>query len=335
MNKPFTTLDDVALAAGMSRAQTSRALRGDPGVRAETRERIAKIAAELGYRPNLAARSLMSAHSSMVGLLIGDPNNPFHIELAQAIDHALVKAGFEPITTLRASDDDCATSAVERLLRLRAAGVILIANSLSAKAINSIADSLPCVYLGSLQIKHPRVTVITVDDHGGIRKAMEHLLALGHRRIAHLGGGTEASARERTKAYCDVMTEAGLTPFYLRGTHDAASGRRGVDTLFADPEPPTAILASNDYLALGILDRLRGMGLSVPHDVSVVGFDDIPSASNSVFALSTVRQDPQAQAQTAVAALQDIIAGTPKRIKRHVMPVELILRTSSAAPKKT
>ncbi|MND71244.1 Catabolite control protein A [compost metagenome] len=135
MKKPFTTLEDVALAAGMSRAQTSRALRGDPGVRAGTRDRIAKIAEQLGYRPNLAARSLVSAHSSMVGLLIGDPNNPFHVELAQSIDRELIAAGFEPMTTLRASGDTSVNSAVERLLRVRAAGVILIANSLSAKAI--------------------------------------------------------------------------------------------------------------------------------------------------------------------------------------------------------
>lgn len=333
MNKPFTTLDDVALAAGMSRAQTSRALRGDPGVRPETRDRIAKIAAELGYRPNLAARSLVSAHSSAVGLLIGDPNNPFHIELAQSIDRELIAAGFEPTTTLRAADDTSVTSAVERLLRLRAAGVILIANSLSAKAIGDIADSLPCVYMGSLQVKHPQVTAITVDDDGGIRRAMEHLFSLGHRRIAHLGGGTEASARERTRAYCEAMKEAGLEPFYLRGTHDAASGRRGVDVLFADPEPPTAILASNDYLALGILDRLRGMGLSVPDDVSVIGFDDIPNASNSVFSLSTLRQDTDAQARVAVESLKEILADKPKRTKRHVMPVKLVIRQSSGPPK--
>lgn len=333
MNKPFTTLDDVALAAGMSRAQTSRALRGDPGVRPETRERIAKIATELGYRPNLAARSLVSAHSSMVGLLIGDPTNPFHIELAQSIDRALIKAGFEPMTTLRASDDTSIGSAVERLLRLRAAGVVLIANSISAKAISNVAESLPCVYLGSLSVKHPRVTAITVDDNAGIRSAMQHLLALGHRRIAHLGGGTEASAKERTKAYCEAMEEAGLEPFFLRGTHDAASGRRGVDVLFSDPEPPTAILASNDFLALGILDRLRGMGLSVPEDVSVIGFDDIPNASNSVFSLTTLRQDTEAQAQVVVDSLREILANKAKRTRRHIMPVELIVRESSGPPK--
>ncbi|HGY9636948.1 TPA: LacI family DNA-binding transcriptional regulator [Pseudomonas putida] len=97
MAKPFTTLDDVAKAAGMSRAQVSRALRGGPGVRPETRERIDQIASELEYRPNLAARSLVSARSSIVGLVIGDPNNAFHIQLAQSVDKRLLAAGFEPV----------------------------------------------------------------------------------------------------------------------------------------------------------------------------------------------------------------------------------------------
>ncbi|EGH71574.1 LacI family DNA-binding transcriptional regulator [Pseudomonas syringae] len=328
MKKSFTTLDDVAAAAGMSRAQVSRALRGDP-VRPETRERIAKIAAELNYRPNLAARSLVSAHSSIVGLLIGDPNNPFHIQLAHAIDRALLGAGFEPVTTLRSSEDGSLVNETERWLRLRAAGAILLAPAISAKAISTIGENLPCVYLGSQRISHPKVTVITVDDNGGVRTAIQHLLALGHRRIAHLGGGNEASARERTKAYCQTMEAAGLAPFFLRGTHDAASGRRGVDELFSDPQPPTAISASNDLLAMGVLDRLKGMGLSVPDDVSVIGFDDIPAASHSVFSLTTLRQDVHDQARTAVAALQDIIADKARRVRRHVMPVDLVIRNSS------
>lgn len=334
MNKPFTTLDDVAAAAGMSRAQVSRALRGDP-VRAETRERIIKIAAELNYRPNLAARSLVSAHSSVVGLLIGDYNNPFHIQLAQAIDRALLKAGFEPVTTLRPCEDGSLVSETERWLRLRAAGAIVLAPAICAQAISTLGDNLPCVYLGSERISHPKVTVIAVDDDDGVRSALEHLLSLGHRRIAHLGGGSEPSARERTKAYCETMQAAGLAPFFLRGTHDAASGRRGVDQLFSDPEPPTAIFASNDLLALGVLDRLKGMGLAVPEDISVIGFDDIPSASHSVFSLTTLRQDVHEQARTAVAALQDIIADKAKRARRHVMPVELVIRHSSGPARRS
>ena len=106
---------------------------------------------------------------------------------------------------------------------------------------------------------------------------------------------------------------------------------QGVDALFADPNPPSAIFAANDFIALGVIDRLKGMGLSVPEDVSVIGFDDIPDAQNEVFSLSTLRQDTQSQARAAVASLEAIIAGKQDRVRRHIMPVELILRRSTTA----
>jgi DNA-binding LacI/PurR family transcriptional regulator len=333
MTNKFATLADVAKAVGMSRAQVARALRGDACVRPETRARIDAIAAELNYRPNLAARSLAQARSSMVGLVIGDPNNPFHIQLAQAVDRELSLAGFDPLTSLRSIEDASALQQSERLLQLRAAGVIMIATPHTTATVAKIADQLPCVYIGSRTIAHPRVTTIAVDDAAGVRAAMQHLLALGHTRIAHLGGGTEASARQRTKVYCTVMQEAGLPPVFLRGSHDAASGRRGVDQLFASGTPPTAIFASNDFIAMGVMDRLKAMGLAVPEDVSLIGFDDIPNAANEVFSLSTVRQDTDHQAKVAVESLQLLIAANGKVPRRRIVPVELVLRRSCAAPK--
>jgi DNA-binding LacI/PurR family transcriptional regulator len=334
MTKSFTTLEDVAREAGMSRAQVSRALRGDPGVRAQTRERIDEIAARLDYRPNLAARSLVSSRSSIVGLVIGDPNNPFHIQLAQAVDRELAASGFDPVTSLRAVENASAVLESDRLLKLRAAGVILIGTPHSTSSVSEIAAKIPCVYIGSKRFNHPQVTAIAVDDDAGVRLAINHLLSLGHRRIAHLGGGDEVSARQRTKTYCAVMQEAGLQPVFLRGSHDAASGRRGVDALFAAEVTPTAIFASNDFLALGVLDRLKGRGLAVPEDVSVIGFDDIPSAANEVFSLSTIRQDTDVQARAAVQSLQALIDGKGV-VRRRSMAVELILRKSCAPPKMT
>ncbi|NIF26553.1 LacI family transcriptional regulator [Pantoea sp. Tr-811] len=332
MPKPFTTLDDVAKAAGMSRAQVSRALRGDPGVRPETRQRIDTIAAQLNYRPNLAARSLVSSRSSIVGLIIGDPNNPFHIQLAQAVDRRLLAAGFDAITSLRSVDDGAALQEVERLLSLRAAGVILLGPAHHPRVIGEIADKLPCVFIGSKRVTHPEVISIAVDDDSGVRLTMQHLFSLGHTRIAHLAGGKEPSSKERANAYCKVMREAGLEPLVLHGKHNAAFGREGVDRLFDSRTPPTAIFASNDFIALGVLDRLKGMGLSVPHDVSVVGFDDIPDAANALFSLTTLRQDTDAQAQAAVEALQTILGGSPRRKRRIEMGVTLIERASTAAP---
>ncbi|BAN54009.1 hypothetical protein PPUJ20005_18320 [Pseudomonas putida] len=160
---------------------------------------------------------------------------------------------------------------------------------------------------------------------------MDHLFALGHRRIAHLAGGREPSSKDRARFYCEIMKAAGLNPILIRGEHNAAFGRRGVDALFARDERPSAIFASNDFIALGVLDRLKGMGLSVPSDVSVVGFDDIPDAENSLFSLTTLKQDTDAQAQAAVVALQAMLAGNAAHPRRVDMPVTLITRKSTGS----
>jgi len=332
MSKRHATLDDVARVAGMSRAQVSRALRGDPGVKEATRERIAAIAAQLEYRPNLAARSLVSERSSIVGLAIGDPNNPFHIQLAQAVDHELAEYGFDPVVSLRALTDESALSEADRLLRLRAAGVILIATPHQPAAIAEVGAKLHCVYIGNKRVPRSSVSIIAVDDEGGVRQAMEHLLALGHRRIGHVAGGLEASAHERTRAYLRIMKAAGLEPVVAAGAHDAESGRRGVDALMALPDPPTAIFASNDFIAIGVMDRLKGMGLRVPTDVSVIGFDDVPSAANSLMSLTTVHQDVREQARMAVQMLRDRIEGKSPLQRRMVAPVRLVIRHSVDAP---
>jgi DNA-binding LacI/PurR family transcriptional regulator len=332
MTKSFVTLDDIATAAGLSRAQVSRALSGGQGVRPETRKLVDAVAAQLNYQPNLAARSLASARSSIVGLVIGDLQNPFHIQLAEAVDRELTDAGFDPVTSLRTVGHP--NIIAERLLRLRATGVVMIGTHHTTRAIADIAEKMPCVYIGSKRISHPRVTAIAVDDESGVRQAMAHLLGLGHTRIVNLGGGNiEASARQRTKVYATVMQEAGLKPVSFQGLHDVASGRRGVDLAFAGGERPTAIFASNDCIALGAIDRLKGMGLSVPEDVSVIGFDDIPDAKTEVFSLSTIRQDCDMQARSAVDALKAILAGSQSGSRQRIMPVKMIIRRSTAAPK--
>lgn len=335
MNRRFATLEDVAQAANMSRAQVSRALRGDPGVRKEAREHIEQVAARLNYQPNIAARALVSARTATVGVVVGDVNNPFHIQLAQAVDDELAKTDLDAVVSLRAIDDAATLRELDRLLRLRAAGVILLATPHSPHAIDTIANRLPSVYIGTASTGSDNLTTISVDDEGGVRMAIGHLIGLGHRRIAHIAGADEPSAHERTAAYRAEMLAAGLTPQVFQGRHDAETGRRGVDALMQARPTPTAIFASNDFIAIGVLDRLQGLGLKVPGDVSVIGFDDIRSASNEVLSLSTLRQDTRDQARTAVAALQARIAAKPAEAigaVRYISPVQLILRRSVAPP---
>lgn len=332
MKTPFATLEDVARAVNMSRAQVSRALRGDPGVREKTRALIKAKAEELNYQPNLAARSLATAHSAVVGLVIGELGNPFHIQQARAVDQELHLHGFEPVVSLRAVDESSAGNEARRLLRMRACGVILLGTPRSREAIIEIASHLPAVYLGSKQATHPRLATVATDDVDGVRQLMEHLFALGHRRIAHIAGGEEASAADRTALYTRMMQAAGLPPRMVAGTHDAISGWKGVETLLASGPRPTAIFASNDQIAFGALDCLKNLGLEVPADVSIVGFDDIPDAAAGLFSLTTVHQDSAAQARLAVNLLQTLIDGRSPVPDRQTTPLKLMLRRSTGRP---
>ena len=334
MKRAFATLEDVARAVNMSRAQVSRALRGDPGVREQTRELIKSMADQLNYQPNLAARSLAESRSATIGLIIGELSNPFHVQQAQAVDDELRQQGYEPAVSLRAVNEASSAAEAERLLRLRARGVILLATPRSSKAIVSLARSLPAVYIGSTSATHRQLATIATDDADGVRQIMQHLLQLGHRRIAHIAGGLEASAADRTACYRAMMQQAGLVPRIVHGAHDAISGWKGVETLFSEGPPPTAIFASNDVMAFGALDRLKSLGLSVPEDVSLVGFDDIPDAASELFSLSTVRQDIRAQAELAVHMIKGLTDGPATNAPRQTTPLRLILRRSVAPPRE-
>ncbi|WDS34959.1 LacI family DNA-binding transcriptional regulator [Pseudoxanthomonas sp.] len=327
MAEKYATLEDVANVVGMSRAQVSRALRGDLGVKPSTRERVVKAATALGYRPHMAARHLASAQSNTVGLAIGEPMNPYHMQLAQALDAELARAGLDSVVSLRALDDASSLRESDRLISLRAAGVLLISTPHGGKAIAEIARRLPCVYLGS-SVDHPDVSTVSADDEAGVRTAMLHLIALGHRRIAHIGGGPEPADAERLQTYLQVMAEAGLTPQVQIGRNDTDSGWRGSHALMRQPEPPTAIFTVNDFVAIGAINGLHALGLRVPDDVSVIGFDDIPAASSEMLSLTTLRQNVVEQARWAVQSLQLRMRDPSAAAMNTVVPVELILRRS-------
>lgn len=324
-NTTSITLDDVAKAAGLSRAQVSRALRGDPGVRDETRRAAREAAGRLGYVPNLAARSLASAGTQNIGILIGEPHNPFQLKLANAIDNVLAEAGLEATLSLRAQTDISAEREAERMRGMRVSGLILIAIPRAPEAVRRIAGHVPTVYVGGA-VTGPRLSAIWPDSEGGARRAVQHLLDRGHRRIAHIGGGDNPGAAERLAGYLGAMQDAGLVPQVVPGNHDFRSGRAATEVLFDAPHPPTAIFAGNDFSAIGTMSRLHEMGLRVPQDVSVVGFDDIAFADSTHFGLTTIGQQTERQAELAVTALRRLTADPQAQGESHMIPVTLLQR---------
>ena len=328
--KERVTIVDIAREAGVSIAQVGRALTEGGSVKPETREHVRNVAARLGYRVNHAARRLASKHSQDIGVVIGEPLNPFHIIMAGAIDARLVERGLISVMSLRGPKAPTLSEQIDHLLTFGVAGVILMSTEPDAALLASIAERLPTVYFGQ---EYPglNVTTLSLDDEHIVGAGIRHLVQLGHRRIAHIDGGDSPSAEGRRRGYIAAMAEAGLAPLSVTGGHDLDDGRNGVDRLLALGPLPTAIFADNDISAIGAINRLYGKGYRVPDDVSVLGFDDVPDAASETMSLSTFRQDTTAHAKTLVAAME-------KRIKRpNAGPVALkaqakfVLRRSIAA----
>lgn len=331
MKKGAITLEDVARAAGLSRAQVSRALRGDPGVTPATRALVEAAARKLGYRPNLAARTLASSQSMSVGIVIGEPLNPFHMLLAQALDERLLLKGFDTIVSLRAINDEAVLRESDRLLSMRAQGVFLIATPESNDAIVALAKALPSVFMGR-QLPDLNVSAVSADDEDASYRAVQHLINLGHRHIAHIEGGDKPGAAERRHGYRRAMQGGDLPLLEVAGAHDIDSGRHGVKTLFETDSKTTAIFADNDLTAIGAINELRRLGMRVPQDVSVIGFDDIPASGTETISLTTVSQDPARHADAALELMDGLLGGEANVESSRVIEAPLVLRGSTAAP---
>ncbi|TMV86491.1 LacI family transcriptional regulator [Thioclava sp. BHET1] len=311
------TINDVARAAGMSRAQAARAMADGGSVKPETREHVRQVAHKLGYRVNHAARQLASKTSRDIGIIIGEPLNPYHILLARAVDEHLFRQGYSAIMSLNSQRTRSTLGQVEHMVTLGAAGVILISSEADRGILQSISELLPTVYYGQ-SWPEINLTSVALDDAPVVRAGILRLVALGHKSIAHIEGDHWPGADRRREGYQEAMRMAGLCAQSVTGGHDLDGGRRGVEQLHALGKMPTAIFADNDLAAIGAINRLYGMGYRIPDDVSVIGFDDIPDAGSETLSLSTFRNDVEAHAEQLVNALGARLSNS------HCGPVSLL-----------
>ncbi|MBT9387035.1 LacI family transcriptional regulator [Pseudooceanicola sp. CBS1P-1] len=329
MRRAFSTLKDVAAASGVSRSQASRALRGDPGVREDVRNRVLAAAQKLGYQVNVAARQLASGRGTSVGVVIGEPMNPYHMMMASEISEALQADGLDPIFGLGKSGIDVRLDQIELLLRQRVVAVILIGSPRDPQQLAEISQRLPCIYIGE-DVSPRGIRCVIADDVRGGRLAVDHLHALGHRRIAHISGGKGAGAGARAEGYSSAMRDHGLEPVIHHAWFDLDGGHAGADALMARRERPTAIFAASDRIAFGAMNRLRGLGYRVPEDVSVVGFDDSVDSGSETISLTTVHQSARLFGRHCADLVHDILIDKAEALVR-VIPVELIVRGSSSS----
>jgi DNA-binding LacI/PurR family transcriptional regulator len=330
-------LKDVAQRAGVSVSTVSRVLTGSPLVNEETRVRVQQAIDALDYRPSRVARRLRgdTASARLLGLIVPDIQNPFFAELVRGVESEAQRHGY--LVFLGNSDEDAAKE--RRYIDLMRAesvdGLLLPASSDSAQAVAELArQGLPVVCVDR---RLPRASLDTViaDNVHGARIAVDHLLQLGHRRIGFVEGRPELStSQERLRGYRQALEEHGVAfdPALVReGDSRQAGGREMTAELLRLEQPPTALLVGNNLMTLGALETIHVMGLRIPDDVAIVGYDDIPWALAFNPPLTVVRQPAYEIGQRAAELLLQRIADPKRSTSLVMLQPELVVRQSCGA----
>lgn len=321
------TLEDVAAAAGVSRAMVSIVLRGAPGSREETRARVLAAADRIGYRPDARARLLASGGSRQIGVVLGMAGR-FHTELLDGLYAAAAEAGYELILSALTPGRG-ERVAVETLLDFRCEAAILLGSGVDG--VPAAAGKLPVTVVG-WRVADRSVDVVRTSDTRGMRDVVGHLTGLGHRRIAHLDGGPGPIGASRRRAFREVMRGHGLAGGVevIRGGDSLESGLRAARILLDLSDLPTAVVGFNDDVAAGLVEALTARGVRVPGDVSVTGWDDNSLARLPETGLTTLRQDPAELARLAVGRSVARMRGERPQHREIVLDPELVVRGSTA-----
>ena len=334
------SIKDIAKKAGVSHSTVSRALGDSPLVSSETRARIQRLAREMGYSPDAQARSLVMGRTQTVGVVVTTITDPFIAEIVQAIESTAYDRGYSVILASSRSKSEREIAAVEMLQSKRVDGVIVTSSRVGALYQEHLERlGVPVVLINSHREEMGSYTFsINVDNRHGGRLATRHLLELGHRRIAYVTGAADHSDdRERLAGYCQALTQVGIVPdrlLIVAGTGRAGGGERALPQMLALEQPPTAVFCYNDVTAIGLLRAACQAGLSIPGDLSVVGFDDIPFASFVRPALTTIAQpmpDMGRRAMEMVLALVENRDHDGDAVSNAVVQGQLIVRESSGA----
>lgn len=331
MSRP--TIIDVAERAGVSKSLVSLVMRGAPNVSEERRHRVLSAAAELGYRPNAVARSLVQRRTNLLGVLLSDLHNPFFAEVIDGIQAEAAAYGYRAILGTGDRVELSEARALETMLELRAEGLILASPVLPMRTIVAASRELPTV-LVARRSRERTVDSVANDDVAGAALAVAHLASLGHERIAHIDGGEGAGSPERRRGYENAMRKHGLGTHVrvVGGNYTEDGGRRGVTELLGK-NPPTAIFAANDLSAIGTLSALAERGIAVPDDISVVGYDNTALAGVRHINLTTVDQPRPEMGRAAVTLLLERLEGGRETGRNVLMPPSLVVRGSTAAPR--
>ncbi len=338
--KKRPTIKDVAAQAGVSYQTVSRVINDQPGVTEKTRSKVQQAIAELNYRPSLAARSLPGRRSYVIGFII--PYDPDYLirdpNLLAQISGADTEANAHGYNLLlsTAGDSKSGLEAYNRFIRNHVGdGALVIETACSREGGELLANQdYPYVSLGR-DLGNPNAYVVSSDNRDGGRLITQHLLEKGHQRIGVINGppiGAVAGLQERLEGHQQALAEAGLSfdpTLMVYGDYTRPSGEQATQQLLAHPNPPTAIFALNDRMAMGAIRAIQTTGLRVPEDVAVAGYDDVPAAADFNPRLTTITGSARKVGQLAAQMLFKLIAGDTLQEKEVILPAELIVRESS------
>jgi DNA-binding LacI/PurR family transcriptional regulator len=323
----MTTIYDIAKAAGVTPMTVSNVIRGTGSVSASTRERVMKYIKELDYHPNLVARSLSNGRTGVIGLVVNEMSNAFYAEVMAIAERLAYARGLRVfVTTL--SQEDKSLPLLKDLKLRRVDGIIATSGSISPQAISSMSGlHLPVIHcFWEADQQAVDYCVPFAFEQAG-RLAAEHLLALGHQRFGLVGYPHGL----RSTGFLETLTQHGVTlaPAYVqKGDSSQQSGKAAGLALLKLPQRPTAIFATNDMMALGVMTAAWELGLRIPQDLSIVGHDDIDQAAYSIPPLTSIRIDRRAMLSVALDLLLNVLAGKQVTAPQS-FPASLITRYSS------
>lgn len=329
---------EIARRANVSTATVSRTLNQSGPVKAATARKVWRAVTALNYYPNSHARTLVSGRSRLIGLIVSDITNPFFPELIRTFEDLAAQKQYDLLLTSTNYDTSRMTTCLRRMLERKVDGVAMMTSEMDMSLIKELSKrSVPIVFMDVGQMG-PRMSHVSIDYGNGIRQAVDHVVELGHKIIGFISGPLDLhSARTRQQAFVDGLRHHRI-PLDRRlvreGTHTAEGGEKAMKELLKPSKLPTAVVCSNDWTAIGALHAIHAAGLRVPDDVSLVGFDDIPLTSYTTPTLTTVRMSARDVGATAFQALFSLIGEQHLEGDVYQVPTRLVVRGSTAKPRK-
>lgn len=330
-NEKVTSVD-VAKRAGVSQSAVSRVFTPGASASKETVAKVRKAAAELGYRPNVLARSLITGRSRIIGLVVAYLENYFYPEMVERLSVALQQKGYHVLVFMASPTVGDVESVLQEILDYQVDGLVLASVSMSSSLAGECqALGIPVV-LFNRDMDDPRLSSVTTDNRAGGRAIAEHLAALGRTRIAYVAGFEGASTqRDRELGFREGLEAAGQALFARGvGNFEHARAQEAARRMFDRADPPDAVFVCNDHMAFAVMDVLRfELGLRVPEDVAVAGFDDVPPSAWPAYSLTTFRQRINRMVAETVTTLMDHIEGEGAAPRRIRLDGALVVRGST------